>query len=76
MDEVARMADVRSPMAGTILELLVAAGDSVSEGDELLILESMKMEIPVEAEEGGTVASIACEQGQPVQEDDVLLTLE
>ncbi len=70
------MADVRSPMAGTILELLVAPGDSVSEGDELLILESMKMEIPVEAEEGGTVASITCEQGQPVQEDDVLLTLE
>ncbi len=70
------MAEVRSPMAGTILELLVAQGDSVSEGDELLILESMKMEIPVEAEEGGTVASISCEQGQPVQEDDLLLTLE
>lgn len=70
------MAEVRAPMAGTIFELLVAQGDSVSEGDELLILESMKMEIPVEAEEGGTVASISCEQGQPVQEDDLLLTLE
>lgn len=70
------MADVNAPMAGTILELLVSQGDSVSEGDELLILESMKMEIPVEAEAGGTVASIACEAGQPVQEGDVLLTLE
>ena len=70
------MAEVRAPMAGTIFEILVKQGDRVSEGDELLILESMKMEIPVEAEAGGTVASIACEQGQPVQEDDVLLTLE
>ena len=70
------MPDVRAPMAGTIFELLVAVGDTVSEGDELLILESMKMEIPVEAESAGTVATIACEAGQPVQEDDVLLTLE
>jgi len=63
-------------MAGTVFELLVKEGDSVSEGDELLILESMKMEIPVEAEAGGTVTSIVCEAGKPVQEDDVLLTLE
>ncbi len=70
------MTEVRAPMAGTIFEILVKPGDSVSEGDELLILESMKMEIPVEAETGGTVAAIDCEQGQPVQEDDVLLTLE
>ena len=70
------MAEVRAPMAGTVFELLVKEGDSVSEGDELLILESMKMEIPVEAEASGTVTSIVCEAGKPVQEDDVLLTLE
>ena len=70
------MAEVRAPMAGTVFEILVGPGDVVSEGDELLILESMKMEIPVEAEAAGTVASIDCEAGQPVQEDDILLTLE
>ena len=69
------MPDVRAPMAGTVLEVLVAPGDAISLGDELLILESMKMEIPVEAEDAGTVAAIAVEAGQPVQEDDVLLTL-
>ena len=69
------MPDVRAPMAGTVLEVLVAPGDTISLGDELLILESMKMEIPVEAEDAGTVAAIAVEAGQPVQEDDVLLTL-
>ena len=70
------MADVRSPMAGTVLEILVGVGDEVSAGDELLILESMKMEIPVEAPAGGSVKAIAVSQGQPVQEDDVLLTIE
>ncbi len=69
------MPDVRAPMAGTVLEVLVAPGDTISPGDELLILESMKMEIPVEAEDAGTVAAIAVEAGQPVQENDILLTL-
>ncbi len=70
------MEEIKAPMAGTILEILVAAGDSVGEEDELLILESMKMEIPVEAPAAGTVASIAVAEGDPVQEDDLLLTLE
>lgn len=70
------MEEIKAPMAGTILEILVAVGDSVGEEDELLILESMKMEIPVEAPAAGTVASIAVAQGDPVQEDDLLLTLE
>ena len=63
-------------MAGTVLEVLVAPGDDINVGDELLILESMKMEIPVEAQGAGTIATIAVEPGQPVQEDDVLLTLQ
>ncbi len=70
------MEEVNAPMAGTILELLVAVGDSVEAEDELLILESMKMEIPIEAPTAGTIVSIAVEEGQPVQEDDTLLTLE
>jgi acetyl-CoA carboxylase biotin carboxyl carrier protein len=63
-------------MAGTVFQILVANDDVVSEGDELIILESMKMEIPIEAPTAGTVASIAVEEGQSVQEGDRLLTLE
>ena len=70
------MAEVRAPMAGTVLEVLVAAGDAVSGGDELLILESMKMEIPVEAPAPGSVTSLVVTPGQPVQEGDLLLTIE
>ena len=54
----------------------VGVGDQVSEGDTVLILESMKMEIPVEAEDDGTVAEIKCEEGQSVSEGDVLVVLE
>ncbi len=70
------MEEVKAPMAGTILELLVAAGDTVEAEDELLILESMKMEIPIEAPQAGTIGAISVTEGQPVQEDDILLTLE
>jgi acetyl-CoA carboxylase biotin carboxyl carrier protein len=70
------MEEIKAPMAGTVLEILVAVGDSVAQEDELLILESMKMEIPVEAPAAGTVVSIAASAGDPVQEDDLLMTLE
>ena len=68
--------DVKSPMAGTIFELLVAQGDSVDEGDELVILESMKMEIPVEAPISGSVSQVHIGQGDQVQEGDPLVTIE
>lgn len=70
------MEEVKAPMAGTVLELLVAPGDSVELEDELLILESMKMEIPVEAPAGGVVGQISVAEGDAVQEDDLLLTLD
>lgn len=70
------MADVKSPMAGTIFELIAAEGDQVAEGDELVILESMKMEIPVEATAAGSVSKVHVEQGEQVQEDDVLVTID
>lgn len=63
-------------MAGTIFELLVEQGDDVEEGDELVILESMKMEIPIEAPMAGSVAQVHIAQGDQVQEGDVLVTLE
>jgi acetyl-CoA carboxylase biotin carboxyl carrier protein len=51
-------------------------GQSVDEGDTLVILESMKMEMPVEAEDAGTVKEIRCEEGQSVSEGDTLVVLE
>ena len=67
--------EVKSPMAGTIFELLVEQGDDVDEGDELVILESMKMEIPVEAPVAGSIAEVHIAQGDQVQEGDLLVTL-
>jgi biotin carboxyl carrier protein len=68
--------DVPAPMAGSILELSVAVGDSVTAGQELLILESMKMEIPVESPAAGRVAEIAVTQGQRIDEGELLMRIE
>ena len=51
-------------------------GQQVAEGDTLVILESMKMEMPVEAEDDGTVKEIVCEEGQSVSEGETLVVLE
>jgi acetyl-CoA carboxylase biotin carboxyl carrier protein len=68
--------DVPAPMAGTVWEIVVAAGATVSEGDELIILESMKMEIPLEAPVSGTVKEIAVADKAPFAEGDVLVRIE
>ena len=52
-----------------------AVGDQVSEGDVVVVLESMKMVMPVETEEAGTVTEIRCAEGQAVQEGDTLVVL-
>ncbi|MEI7894634.1 MAG: biotin/lipoyl-binding carrier protein [Myxococcales bacterium] len=62
-------------ITGTIWKIEVKEGDSVSEGDTCVILESMKMEMPVEAPCSGTVEKILCAEAQAVNEGDVLLTL-
>lgn len=62
-------------MAGSVWQVVVAVGDTVGAGDELIILESMKMEIPVEAPHAGSVTSIAVEPKAVVQEGDILLTI-
>ena len=67
--------NVPAPMAGSVKELLVAVGDSVSAGDELLIIESMKMEIPLESPVAGTVAEILTSAPQTIGEGDVLVRL-
>jgi acetyl-CoA carboxylase biotin carboxyl carrier protein len=68
--------DVQAHITGTVWKVEVGVGDQVDEGDTVVILESMKMEMPVEAEDPGTVKAINCEEGQSVQEGDVLVVLE
>jgi acetyl-CoA carboxylase biotin carboxyl carrier protein len=70
------MAEVRAPMVGKVIEVLVQVGAAFSEDDELVILESMKMEIPVMATAAGTVREIHVAAGDTVQENDLLLTVE
>ncbi len=70
------MADVEAHITGTVWKIECEIGQEVEEGDTLVILESMKMEMPVEAEEDGRVARISCEEGQSVSEGDTLVILE
>ena len=70
------MADVQAHITGTVWKVEVSVGDEIDEGDTVVILESMKMEMPVEAEDPGTVREIRCEEGQSVQEGDVLVVLD
>ena len=70
------MADIEAHITGTVWKIEVAVGDKVDEGDTVVILESMKMEMPVEAEDEGTVKEILCEEGQAVNEGDTLVVLE
>ena len=71
------MADeIRAEMVANVWKVVVAAGDQVSDGDTLVILESMKMEIPVIAESDGTVAEIAVKEGDVVQEGDLIARVE
>jgi acetyl-CoA carboxylase biotin carboxyl carrier protein len=67
--------EVRAEMVGSVLRVEVAEGDVVGAKDSLVILESMKMEIPVHPEVGGTVERIAVREGDVVQEGDLLVVL-
>jgi len=67
---------IKAHITGTVWKIEVKPGDSVEEGTVVVILESMKMEMPVEAEEEGKVAEILCKEGQAVTEGDPLVRLE
>ncbi|HEX4655284.1 MAG TPA: biotin/lipoyl-binding carrier protein [Mycobacteriales bacterium] len=70
------MADeVRAEMVANVWKVVVAQGDSVQDGDTLVILESMKMEIPVLAETAGTVQELRVNEGDVVQEGDVIAVI-
>lgn len=66
---------ITSPMAGTIFRLLVREGDVVMPGQDVVVLESMKMEIAIQAEAGGTVKGVKVHEGEFVDEGGVLLEL-
>ncbi|RUL55917.1 MULTISPECIES: acetyl-CoA carboxylase biotin carboxyl carrier protein subunit [Lysinibacillus] len=68
------MVELRAQMAGTVFEVLVKEGQQVSAGQTVIIIESMKMEIPFEAETDGVVAKVNVSEGDFVNEDDVLIT--
>jgi acetyl-CoA carboxylase biotin carboxyl carrier protein len=68
--------DIEAHITGTVWKIECQVGDEIAEGDTVVILESMKMEMPVEAEDEGTVKEIRCEEGQAVNEGDTLVVLE
>ena len=70
------MADIEAHITGTVWKIECQVGDAIAEGDTVVILESMKMEMPVEAEDEGTVKEIVVAEGQAVSEGDTLVVLE
>ena len=66
---------VKAPMPGTVVNVVVSAGQAVKAGDDLVFIEAMKMEIPVVAPEDGTIASIDVAVGAAVEAGDTLATL-
>ena len=70
------MAEVRAEMVANVWKVVTTEGASVDDGDTLVILESMKMEIPVLAESAGTVTKLAVAEGDVVQEGALIATIE
>jgi acetyl-CoA carboxylase biotin carboxyl carrier protein len=68
--------EVEAHITGTVWKIECQVGDTVQEGDTVVVLESMKMEMPVEAEDAGVVSEILCEEGQAVNEGDTLVVLD
>jgi biotin carboxyl carrier protein len=70
------MADVRADMVANVMEIYVSEGADVSPGDTIVLLESMKMEIPVIAEQAGKVSRLAVSVGDVVQEGDLIISID
>lgn len=69
------MAEIRAHITGTVWKIEVKVGDAIDSGHVVAILESMKMEMPVEAEDPGTVQVIHVKEGQPIQEGDLIAVI-
>ena len=70
------MSDLIAEMAANVWKILVKAGDTVAPSDEVIILESMKMEIPLEAGQAGVVSAVHTAEGDAVAEGQVLITID
>jgi acetyl-CoA carboxylase biotin carboxyl carrier protein len=70
------VSEIIAPMGGKVIDVKVKPGDAVNEGDEVVILEAMKMELPVVAEASGTVKEVKVNNGDTVEAEGVLITLE
>ncbi len=70
------MNQVTSNMAGTVWKILVSAGDQVAEGQDVVILESMKMEIPIQCTNSGYVTKIIASEGEFIDEGDIIIEIE
>lgn len=70
------MTEVRAEMVANVWKVVAAEGSAVADGDTVVILESMKMEIPVLAEDSGTLTKLAVSEGDVVQEGDLIAVIE
>jgi biotin carboxyl carrier protein len=70
------VAEIRAEMVANVWRVLVSEGDQVQDGDTLVILESMKMEIPVLAEDSGVVSKLHVAEGDVVQEDELIAVID
>ncbi len=70
------MAEIIAPMGGKVIDVKVNPGDTVNEGDEVVIIEAMKMELPIVANASGTVKEVKCKKGDAVEADAVIVVLE
>jgi len=75
MNGVMMAEDVRAEIVASVLEVVVNEGDHIGEGDTLVLLESMKMEIPVLAEIAGTVSKVSVSVGDVIQAGDLIAVI-
>jgi acetyl-CoA carboxylase biotin carboxyl carrier protein len=68
--------EIKAHITGVVFQIAATVGDTVGAGDALVVLESMKMEIPVEAPRPGVVSAIRVKEGQTVQEGDTVAVLD
>ena len=74
--EEIKVSEITAPMGGKVIDVKVSVGDAVNENDEVVILEAMKMELPVVATASGTVKEIKCKAGDAVEADALLIVIE
>ena len=70
------MSEVKAPMGGKVIDVMVNPGDKVEDGEEVVVIEAMKMEMPIITDDAGTVKEVKCKTGDTVEADAVLLVLE